>query len=303
MIKRIRTNKNTICLKGGHAHPHRTIAKFRGGQLCDVRLQSADGECFLAHSVCLTSNSDYVEAWYETNESKDATIALPDVPSHALSVCLEFLYAGEATVSAKELRSVLKAAKSLQIPDLVTAASTAMDNVVWDEDGGNLSLLAEASERNSSNACLASRRANDIDMDRAGDSTSSGKIDFDELSSSSIPKESTTAAPAAAKNSKGVTDAVLLSELKSERYYNVDYNSKHTSAAIVAWNKKASEMDMEMELIERGKTRDGKDRQRDLSIPKGEDGEPLYYVLKVRLNLHLPSRPIAECQCCRVAGD
>ena len=98
------TNSSTtaIVLGGGHAHPPRTVAKFRSGALCDVELQAADGTAFRAHAVCLTAGSEYMEALYSAKtEWKDADgpVKLEQVPAAALSVCLDFVYCGEATVA------------------------------------------------------------------------------------------------------------------------------------------------------------------------------------------------------------
>ena len=130
--KRSRTvassSTGAILLDGGHAHPPRTVQKFRDGNLCDVELQAADGTAYRAHTLCLTAGSAYFEAIYARNDWKDASgpLILSEVPAHALAVCLEFIYAGEATVTSEaELSAVLELAAYLQMPELVEAASDA----------------------------------------------------------------------------------------------------------------------------------------------------------------------------------
>merc|ERR1711938_289639 len=87
----------SIILAGGHAHPPRTVDKFRNGTLCDVQLHAADGTAFQAHALCLTAGSAYFEALYAGSDWADASrpLTLPEVPADALAACLEFMYAGE----------------------------------------------------------------------------------------------------------------------------------------------------------------------------------------------------------------
>ena len=49
------------------------------------------------------------------------------MPSDALAACLEFIYAGEATVGSEaQLMTVLEAAAYLQMPELLDAAAAAL---------------------------------------------------------------------------------------------------------------------------------------------------------------------------------
>ena len=121
----------TVVLTGGRAEKPATISKFRDGRLCDVQLQAADGTTtFSAHALCLSAASGYFDALYAGSDWADASGAitmLPEVPAHALEACLEFIYAGEATIGdAAHLPAVLAAAAYLQIPEMLAAAEATM---------------------------------------------------------------------------------------------------------------------------------------------------------------------------------
>lgn len=118
----------TIALFGGLPCRPRTIDKFRTGQMCDVRLCTADGREFHAHALVLMAASEYMEALLAGDWS-DASgpLTLSAVPGAALQACLEFIYTGEVAVADEAaLATVLEAAAYLQIPDLVEAAAKAM---------------------------------------------------------------------------------------------------------------------------------------------------------------------------------
>jgi kelch-like protein 1/4/5 len=145
-----------IVLSGGFTLPPRIVDKFRSGKFWDVELHAAGGETFRAHALCLTAGSEYFEALLAGSDWSDATgpIQLLEVPAHALSACLEFIYVGEATVpSEASLLPLLEAAAYLQMPQLVAAATAAMAKrlspttalQVWEvADRQGLSALAEA---------------------------------------------------------------------------------------------------------------------------------------------------------------
>ena len=121
----------TACtLGGGYAQPARTVEKFRDGRLTDVTLEAADGTTFHAHALCLTAGSEYFEALHAAasswKDAADETLALSSVPAHALEVCLEFIYVGEATATEAQLWDVLEAAAYLQMPELVEATTKAL---------------------------------------------------------------------------------------------------------------------------------------------------------------------------------
>ena len=136
MSKRSRTESSSsssssaasaVVLRGGFAHPPRTLEKYREGRLCDVQLQAADGSTFAAHVLCLTAGSAYFEALYASrsdwSDAASSTITLHEVPAHALNSCLEYIYAGKADVTDEEqLPAILEAAAYLQMPELVEAA-------------------------------------------------------------------------------------------------------------------------------------------------------------------------------------
>ena len=137
MPKRSRTESSSsattaaVVLRGGFAHPPRTIEKYREGRLCDVQLQAADGTTFAAHVLCLTAGSAYFDALYTSgsdwSDAASGTIALHAVPAHALDACLEYIYAGEAEVTNEDqLLGVLEAAAYLQMPELVEAAAVVL---------------------------------------------------------------------------------------------------------------------------------------------------------------------------------
>ena len=141
------SSSTAVVLGGGHAHPPRTVAKFRSGALCDVELQAADGTAFRAHAVCLTAGSEYMEALYSAKtEWKDADgpVKLEQVPAAALSVCLDFVYCGEATVEADQLSAVLEAAAYLQIEPLRDAAAEELQRCLGPATAFSTWALAES---------------------------------------------------------------------------------------------------------------------------------------------------------------
>ena len=111
-----------VVLRGGVAHPLRTLQKYREGRLCDVELKAEDGTTFAAHVLCLTAGSAYFEALYSSrswSDSASSTVMLSVMSGHALDTCLEYIYAGQAEVADEaQLPAVLEAAAYLQMPDI-----------------------------------------------------------------------------------------------------------------------------------------------------------------------------------------
>jgi len=150
-----------ILLSGGSQALHRdAVDKFRAGELCDVELESADGETVGAHRIVLVGASKYFKTLWSGKWPGDCRgpLDLTALSTACLKACLEFAYTGEAEVADEDaLAELLAGAAFLQMDELLEAAAEAYVSrlaasnalAVWElaDRIGRLPRLAEAAAK------------------------------------------------------------------------------------------------------------------------------------------------------------
>ena len=150
-----------ILLSGGSQALHRdAVDKFRAGELCDVELESADGETVGAHRIVLVGASKYFKTLWSGKWPGDCRgpLDLTALSPACLKACLEFAYTGEAEVADEDaLAELLAGAAFLQMDELLEAAAEAYESrlaasnalAVWElaDRIGRLPRLAEAAAK------------------------------------------------------------------------------------------------------------------------------------------------------------
>eukprot|EP00927_Polykrikos_kofoidii_P035886 TRINITY_DN30386_c0_g1_i1.p1 TRINITY_DN30386_c0_g1~~TRINITY_DN30386_c0_g1_i1.p1 ORF type:complete len:447 (+),score=63.62 TRINITY_DN30386_c0_g1_i1:348-1688(+) len=122
--------RGSIVLRGGHPCPPRLVERWRSQSLCDVEVVTEGGHRHMAHRVVLAAGSDYMSALFDAGmaDSIVPTIHLPDVSSTAFGSVLEFVYAGECSLTDEEsLMDVVEAAGRLQVNHLLIVGSNELE--------------------------------------------------------------------------------------------------------------------------------------------------------------------------------
>ncbi|XP_075233724.1 uncharacterized protein LOC142331598 isoform X2 [Lycorma delicatula] len=105
-------------------HLHTSIATLhRSESFSDVTLATADGRYVSAHRFILSACSSYLHQLFRVmgsrGSSSNLVVVLPsDISYRTLSILLQYMYSGEATVSNEQLNGVLKAGEILRIKGL-----------------------------------------------------------------------------------------------------------------------------------------------------------------------------------------
>lgn len=106
-------------------HLHSSISTLhRSESFADVTLATADGRYILAHRFILSACSSYFHQLFIVSSKANSLnstliIVLPtDISYSTLSILLQYMYSGEATVSNEQLNSVLKAGETLKVKGL-----------------------------------------------------------------------------------------------------------------------------------------------------------------------------------------
>ncbi|CAG9858480.1 unnamed protein product [Phyllotreta striolata] len=81
---------------------------------CDVIL-SCQGRRLMAHKVILSVASPIFRELFLDSTADPAVVILPDIPSHIMSLLLDYIYSGSVIVYSNTLHHFLSAAKLLQI--------------------------------------------------------------------------------------------------------------------------------------------------------------------------------------------
>ncbi|XP_072028079.1 uncharacterized protein [Amphiura filiformis] len=89
-------------------------------QLCDVTLK-ADGQEFPAHRNILAACSPYFRALFTNgmNETKEATVQIPEVDPQLFSLLLDYAYTREVKVTSENVEKILPLADQFNVPGLV----------------------------------------------------------------------------------------------------------------------------------------------------------------------------------------
>lgn len=106
-------------------HLHTSIATLhRSESFSDVTLATADGRYVAAHRFILSACSSYLHQLFMigtagNNQNSNLVVVLPsEISYRTLSILLQYMYSGEATVSNEQLNGVLKAGEILRIKGL-----------------------------------------------------------------------------------------------------------------------------------------------------------------------------------------
>ncbi|CAH0387036.1 unnamed protein product [Bemisia tabaci] len=105
-------------------HLHSSVASLhRSLSFADVTLVTIDGRCLSAHRFILSACSAYFSHLFNMRPASTAgsnlVVVLPtEITYQTLSILLQYMYSGEATVSNDQLSSVLKAGELLSIRGL-----------------------------------------------------------------------------------------------------------------------------------------------------------------------------------------
>jgi len=130
------------------------LTRWRNKEFIDVHVV-ASGERFPAHKLVLSCGSDYMAALFSNSfsDSNSEDVYLHDVSAQAISAILEYLYAGECSLSdEEELLPILRAASRLQIQSLMDACADAvrqrlcLENVVGGIELANELVLPQLKE-------------------------------------------------------------------------------------------------------------------------------------------------------------
>ncbi|XP_065205380.1 zinc finger and BTB domain-containing protein 14 isoform X2 [Planococcus citri] len=110
------------------AYLHTSIATLQRSQcFTDVTLCTLEGKCMMAHRFVLSACSSYfdklLQQAYTVSHMVPLFIVLPPEVNHqTLSVLLQYMYSGEATVANSLLNNVLKAGEILKVRGLYQEA-------------------------------------------------------------------------------------------------------------------------------------------------------------------------------------
>ncbi|KAM7249328.1 hypothetical protein ACFE04_008911 [Oxalis oulophora] len=108
------------------AYLHTSIATLQRSQcFTDVTLCTLEGKCLMAHRFVLSACSSYfdklLQQAYSLSHLSPLFIVLPpEVSYQTLSVLLQYMYSGEATVANSQLNNVLKAGEILKVTGILT---------------------------------------------------------------------------------------------------------------------------------------------------------------------------------------
>ncbi len=117
------------------AYLHTSIATLQQSQcFTDVTLCTLEGKCMMAHRFVLSACSSYfdklLQQAYAASHMMPMFIVLPPEVSHqTLSVLLQYMYSGEATVANSQLNNVLKAGEILKVRGLYQEADIVNANI------------------------------------------------------------------------------------------------------------------------------------------------------------------------------
>ncbi|XKL61349.1 hypothetical protein PGB90_008406 [Kerria lacca] len=117
------------------AYLHTSIATLQRSQcFTDVTLCTLEGKCMMAHRFVLSACSSYfdklLQQAYSVSHMSPLFIVLPPEVSHqTLSVLLQYMYSGEATVANSQLNNVLKAGEILKVRGLYQEADIVNANI------------------------------------------------------------------------------------------------------------------------------------------------------------------------------
>lgn len=107
------------------SHLHSCVSTlYRSDTFTDVTLVTTDGRFLAAHRFVLSACSSYLSAILQittpsSTPNPNIVIVLPpEITYKTLSILLQYMYSGEATVSNDQLNGVLKAGKILRIKGL-----------------------------------------------------------------------------------------------------------------------------------------------------------------------------------------
>eukprot|EP00118_Oscarella_pearsei_P009849 m.57751 g.57751 ORF g.57751 m.57751 type:complete len:596 (+) comp34758_c0_seq3:50-1837(+) len=105
------------------------------GERCDVEL-SVGSRVFRAHKLVLVSTIPYLNAMLASGmkESRQSTIELKSIDSHAFETILDYAYTGQVEVSAENVQELLPAAGMLQMESLTEACCSFLEGEM---DAGN----------------------------------------------------------------------------------------------------------------------------------------------------------------------
>lgn len=110
------------------AYLHTSIATLQRSQcFTDVTLCTLEGKCMMAHRFVLSACSSYFDKLLQQAYSVSHMVPLfivlpPEVNHQTLSVLLQYMYSGEATVANSLLNNVLKAGEILKVRGLYQEA-------------------------------------------------------------------------------------------------------------------------------------------------------------------------------------
>lgn len=110
------------------AYLHTSIATLQRSQcFTDVTLCTLEGKCMMAHRFVLSACSSYFDKLLQQAYTASHVVPLfivlpPEVNHQTLSVLLQYMYSGEATVANSLLNNVLKAGEILKVRGLYQEA-------------------------------------------------------------------------------------------------------------------------------------------------------------------------------------
>ncbi|XP_060871864.1 kelch-like protein 2 isoform X2 [Metopolophium dirhodum] len=90
--------------------------------LCDIKLETDDGEVIFGHKVVLASASPYFLAMFTNfSEKNQDQVAIRQLDSSALQLLIDFVYSGEISITEKNVQVLLSASNLLQLQEVKNA--------------------------------------------------------------------------------------------------------------------------------------------------------------------------------------
>lgn len=115
-------------------HLHSSVAMlYRSDNFTDVTLVTSDGRYLAAHRFVLSSCSSYlnrvlhlgaINGGMHSPSTPLVVILPPEISYRTMSILLQYMYSGEATVSNDQLNGVLRAGELLRVKGLCHAAGS-----------------------------------------------------------------------------------------------------------------------------------------------------------------------------------
>ena len=81
---------------------------FRDEILCDIKLETDDGEVIFGHKVVLASASPYFLAMFTNfSEKNQDQVAIGQLKSSALQLLIDFVYSGKISITEQNVQVII----------------------------------------------------------------------------------------------------------------------------------------------------------------------------------------------------